>query len=97
MVFNTRPASAGARRRWSGPPVASDNEPHPSATHRLPVFMPASPIARSTHRVARPARPEYRVLSSSPSAVHQGRRGGGGGGGGWGVVDHGPRFRVPPV
>ena len=41
-----RPASVGARRRWSGPPVASDNEPHPSATHRLPVFMPASPHRR---------------------------------------------------
>jgi len=41
-----RPASVGARRRWSGPPVASDNDPHPSATHRLPVFMPASPHRR---------------------------------------------------
>ena len=55
---------------WSSP-VAIERDRVPKAMYRDPVFIAASPIARSTQRLPMPARSVYRVCSSRPSAVHQ--------------------------
>ena len=69
-------SSSRNARRWAATvvwsnPVATDSERTPNATYRDPVFIAASPTARSTQRRAMPARSAYRVCSSNETAVHQ--------------------------
>ena len=89
-----RPQVRGDGGRVPQSPATTSRTRAPRTGCRFSCRPP--PIAGSTYRVARPARPEYRVLSSSPSAVHRVRSQRYSSGLPSTVVDHGPRFRVPP-
>ena len=60
-------SSSRRARRWAATvvwssPVAIDRDRVPNAMYRDPVFIAASPIARSTQRLPMPARSVYRVV-----------------------------------